>query len=61
MPDDQRGQNLAALIVERATIKRNQAEAIRDMRDTVKDLDKQIQRLAAEIESGQTTLGLEGV
>lgn len=61
MPDDQRGQNLAALIVERATIKRNQAEAIRDMRDTVKDLDKQIQRLAAEIESGQATLGLEGV
>jgi len=60
MPD-QRESELASLIVELAKIEQNQAEARKIMKETVEDLREQIQRLAAEIESGQTTLGLEGV
>lgn len=58
MPDERESQ-LASLIVELARIEANQAEARKLMKETVEDLKEQIQRLAAEIESGQTTLGLE--
>jgi len=58
MPDERESQ-LASLIVELAKIEANQHEAKKLMKETVEDLREQIQRLAAEIESGQTTLGLE--
>ncbi len=56
---DPRESQLAALVVERSTIKRNQDEAKKEMRETLEDLDEQIQRLAAEIDSGQAVLPLE--
>jgi len=60
MPD-QRESELASLIVELAKIEANQAEARKLMKETVEDMREQIQRLAAEIESGQGVLPLEGV
>lgn len=58
MPDERESQ-LASLIVELAKIEANQAEARKVMKEVVEDMKEQIQRLAAEIESGQATLGLE--
>jgi hypothetical protein len=56
---DTRESQLAALICELARIEAGQAEAKKVMKETVADLREQIQRLAAEIDSGQATLGLE--
>ncbi len=57
MPDTRESQ-LASLIVELARIELNQAEAKKLMKETTDDLKAQIQRLAAEIESGQAVLPL---
>lgn len=57
MPD-QRESELASLIVELAGIEKNQVSAIKEMHATTRDIREQIQRLAAEIDSGQTELGL---
>lgn len=56
---DPREATLAALVVELAKIEANQAEARKLMKETVEDLREQIQRLAADIDSGQGVLPLE--
>lgn len=53
---DPRESHLAALIVELAKIEAGQAEAKKVMKETTDDMKAQIQRLAAEIESGQAEL-----
>ena len=59
MKDNREGV-LAALVCERSRIKQGQADAREEMRAVMADLDEQISRLAAEIESGQQALPLEG-
>ena len=59
MVSDPRESQLAALVVELARIEAGQAEARKVMKEVTTDLREQIQRLAAEIDSGQGVLGLE--
>ena len=59
MTDNREGL-LAALVCERSRIKQSQADAREEMRAVLAEIDEQISRLAAEIESGQQALPLEG-
>lgn len=56
---DPRESQLASLIVELAKMRSGHAEAKKIMKESTDDLEEQIQRLAAEIDSGQGELPLE--
>jgi len=57
--NDPRESQLASLVVELAKMREGHAEAKKIMKESCDEIEEQIQRLAAEIESGQGVLGLE--